>query len=411
MTTFQVVHEDDHIVVCHGDCLEIMTKLPDNSVDSVVTDPPYALSFMSKDWDKSHPDPRIWKECFRLLKPGGHLLSFGGTRTWHRLCCDIEDAGFEIRDSIAWLYGNGFPKGLDVSKAIDKAAGAEREVVGTRKKLDSYGEQPGNSVYGGDPNHDGLQVITAPTTDAAKQWAGWSTALKPSHEPIIMARKPLAGGSTVAANVLKHGTGALNIDACRVGDGERVNAPVGNKPGGASLHMSVVGLPQDVEARTASGRWPTNVVLDNIVAAELDRQSGVLTSGKLLPHHADNGKNAGAFGAYTGASGRESYGDSGGASRFFPVFKYQSKAPTRERPSYVDDNGKKISHSTVKPVELIRWLLRLVTPSGGVVLDPFAGSGTLAEAVLVEDAGHCAILIEKEEEYLPLINARIERVS
>lgn len=200
----------------NGDCLEVMKSIPDNSVDSIVTDPPYGLSFMGKRWDYDVPSAEIWAECLRVLKPGGHLLAFAGTRTQHRMACRIEDAGFEIRDMIAWVYGSGFPKSLDVSKAIDKAAGAEREVVEVIQRA------PAGSVdltQSGGRNYrmSGEQEVTTPATDAARQWQGWGTALKPALEPITVARKPLAG--TVAANVLAHGTGAINVDGCRVGGG------------------------------------------------------------------------------------------------------------------------------------------------------------------------------------------------
>jgi site-specific DNA-methyltransferase (adenine-specific) len=296
------------------------------------------------------------RECFRALKPGGHIVAFGGTRTWHRLAAAIEDVGFELRDSIAWLYGSGFPKSLDVSKAIDNA-----RMVG-----------PG---------------ITTAATDAARQWQGWGTALKPAFEPIVVARKPLPG--TVAATVLEHGTGALNIDGCRV-----------------------------------AYRWPSNVLLTHVAAvdeygrpvgdacaggcvlgcpvAELDGQSVPTTSGTLAPHHRRTtaGGNGETHGAMAGALG-ESYGDTGAASKFFPAFRWEAKAPTSERPQA---NG--VSHPTVKPVALMRWLVRLVTPKGGVVLDPFLGSGTTAHACRAEKF-QC-IGIEADESYISLIRARLD---
>jgi site-specific DNA-methyltransferase (adenine-specific) len=299
--------------------------MPECSVDAVITDPPYALAFMGKDWDSNHPDPDVWKQCWRVLKPGGHLLSFGGTRTWHRLTCDIEDAGFEIRDSIAWLYGNGFPKSFGLSKTIDK------------------------------------------------RWEGWATSLKPAHEPIIVARKPFKG--TVVANVLAYNTGALNIDACRV--------PIAD------------------ESASGLGRWPTNVVMDEGQAAALDEQTGIMPAGSF-PGRRGTDKERTAYGNFGGQEdlvARRT--DSGGASRFFPAFKYQAKAPKSERP-VVDG----VSHPTVKPLELMRWLVRLVTSTGGVVLDPFAGSGTTGQAAL--DEGCIAMLCEREETYLPLILARLQ---
>ncbi|AXH68079.1 DNA methylase [Mycobacterium phage Target] len=320
-----------------GDCRDILTELEDASVDAILTDPPYELAFMGKKWDGSGIafDVEMWEQCLRVLKPGGHLLAFGGSRTWHRLTVAIEDAGFEIRDSIAWLYGSGFPKSLDVSKAIDKAAGAEREV---------------------------------------RQWQGWGTALKPAFEPIVVARKPLVG--TVAANVLEHGTGALNIDACRIG--------------------------------TAQGRWPTNVVLDEVQAAELDTQTGYQRDGTHVGRNRDGSAHTNEiYGARKNDTRDVGYGGGGGGSRFFPVFKYQAKAPARERPSYVNEDGAKVAHSTVKPLTLMRWLARLVCPPGGVILDPFAGSGTTVEACLVE--GFDCIAIENEPDYIPLIEHRISR--
>ncbi|AVO22374.1 DNA methylase [Mycobacterium phage Smeagol] len=345
-----------------GDCRDILTELEDASVDAILTDPPYELAFMGKKWDNSGIafDVEMWEQCLRVLKPGGHLLAFGGSRTWHRLTVAIEDAGFEIRDSIAWLYGSGFPKSLNVSKAIDKAAGAEREV---------------------------------------RQWQGWSTALKPSFEPIVVARKPLVG--TVAANVLEHGTGALNIDACRVGTADKLVRPEIQRHDNEVLGKGL-GAGTQVEP---GGRWPTNVVLDETQAAELDAQSGISTS-RAGKRNAP--KDAGIFGAYAGNDpDRMGHDDSGGASRFFPVFKYQAKAPTKERPSYVNEDGAKVAHSTVKPLALMRWLVKLVTPPGGVVLDPFAGSGTTVEACLLE--GFDCIAIENEADYIPLIEHRISR--
>ncbi|ALA06326.1 DNA methylase [Mycobacterium phage Ukulele] len=368
---------------------------------------------MGKKWDGSGIafDVEMWEQCLRVLKPGGHLLAFGGSRTWHRLTVAIEDAGFEIRDSIAWLYGSGFPKSLDVSKAIDKAAGAEREVTGL-----SQHHSPGRTTDLGLINDDGwqggqLRTVTAPATEAAWQWQGWGTALKPAFEPIVVARKPLAG--TVAANVLEHGTGALNIDACRIPAGQDYRDKC----------ASVVGLDSNrngaaygewTGARTDSareeGRWPTNVVLDDTQAAELDAQTGIQKSGTAVQRNGGGQKIFGGIAGGENSAGARpdaGYNDEGGASRFFPVFKYQAKAPTKERPSYVNEDGNKVAHSTVKPLALMRWLVKLVTPPGGVVLDPFAGSGTTVEACLLEKF-RC-IAIENEPDYIPLIEQRLER--
>ena len=469
-------HHDDRATIYHGDCIEVLRGLPDASVDSVVTDPPYGLEFMGKDWDRfgKPRDPRtagrsgegavvggaavkadggklgarvsfggkrsttwrcdschkrdqfrahsakvpdcqgtwrlevidpdapspllgfqLWSqewaaECLRVLKPGGHLLAFGGTRTWHRLAVAVEDAGFEVRDSIAWLYGSGFPKSLDVSKAIDKAAGAEREVVGIGKYA-NRGRVPSGSQV--DVGHSASSTVTAPATPDAARWSGWGTALKPAFEPVVVARKPLTG--TVAANVLEHGVGGLNIDGCRIEGGQRpLIRNAGNvDPRGEGFHGK---FGSTSEGTTTAGRWPANVVLDEDQADALDKQSGTVASGGGA-----NGKMGGVFGNGKPNPNRANslYNDSGGASRFF----YVSKAPARERPK-VDG----IAHPTVKPLTLMRWLCRLVTPPGGTVLEPFAGSGTTIEAALME--GFHVIAIEREDDYLPLIAARLERV-
>ncbi|QBI98015.1 DNA methylase [Mycobacterium phage Zilizebeth] len=363
-------YQDDQVTVFHGDCLHVLAELPDRSVDAVVCDPPYGLEFMGKEWDApwrktsaSHArarerraaeldDPVKGKyiragvnayeagqpfqqwctqwaaECLRVLKPGGHMLAFGGSRTWHRLAAAIEDAGFEVRDSIAWLYGSGFPKSLDVSKAIDKAAGAEREQVPATGGLHNnanLNDDGWSKIGSSTPMMDG----PSPATPEAAQWQGWGTALKPAFEPIVVARKPLQG--TVAANVLDHGTGALNIDACRVGDEVRVNPPGSTNPRVAMGD----GWRADAEARIAEGRWPTNVVLDEAQAAELDAQTGTLSSGKMYPTHTTAGRQVYGQNAAGGYVTSETYGDSGGASRFFPVFRYEAKAPGAERPSVV----------------------------------------------------------------------------
>lgn len=417
------VYDRHGIQLLHGDCLELLAGLADSSVDVVITDPPYGLEFMGKDWDRpwavgmtapgytdgaqrlarpAHGDSRnancrgcggrqrgakrcmcatprwdrspaedmrafqSWcerwaAECLRVLKPGGHLAAFGGTRTFHRLTAGIEDAGFEIRDSIGlagWLYGSGFPKSLNI----------------------------------GD---------------------GRGTALKPAWEPIVLARKPLSG--TVAQTVLTHGNGALNIDACRTGAEPRVN-----HAGGTSSLQRVSRVEQGYrdhvtesvgEASTVSGRWPTNAVFvhhpdcgpddgapcaDDCHVAALDEQSGTSVSRAGKPRaSAQPGDGWGMT-----ATGTE-HNDSGGASRFFPTFRYQAKAPRAERPQ-VDGRG----HPTVKPLALIQWLVRLLTPPGGTVLDPFAGSGTTGQAARAE--GHRALLIERDPTYLPLIAARLD---
>lgn len=401
-----VYYQDDQVTLHCGDCRHILPTLPDNSIDAVVTDPPYELGFMGKKWDGSGIafQTETWELCLRALKPGGHLLAFGGSRTWHRLAVAIEDAGFDVRDSIAWLYGSGFPKSLDVSKAIDKAAGAEREVVGVYQSPENttgFKGQTSSEIFSTSNRVDGEpRPVTAPATDAAKQWAGWGTALKPAFEPIVVARKPLIG--TVAANVLAHGTGALNIDACRVGSEPAFTARSQGKDirGG---NYSGNGGRSDLVTSGGAGRWPTNAVLDHHQAAELDTQSGVTKDGTHVGRNRDGGQVSNEiYGARNKDTRDGGYGGSGGASRFFPTFKYTAKAPGTERPTAAG-----VSHPTVKPLDLMRWLIRLVTPPDGVVLDPFAGSGTTGEAAIHEHKH--AILIEREPTYLPLIVARLSK--
>lgn len=355
-----------------GDCRELMRSMADASVDAIVTDPPYELGFMGKKWDASGIayDLDVWREALRVLKPGGHLLAFGGTRTYHRMTCAIEDAGFEVRDSIHWIYGSGFPKSLDVSKAIDKAAGAEREVIGV-SSVTGERRNAGSEKYGGGNGiPQSVNLITAPVTDAAKQWSGWGTALKPAHEPIVVARKPLDG--TVAANVLEHETGAINVDACRVGK------PIGRWP--ANI---VLGHSPDCEDECAEG----------CAVAEMDRQSGDRPSQPFRENV--------AFGSVFPLSKRSAggYSDTGGASRFFPCFRYQAKASKRDR-------GDGNTHPTVKPVELMRWLVRLVTPPGGLVLDPFTGSGTTGVACVRE--GFDFVGLELLDSHADIARRRIE---
>ena len=397
------------VQVFHGDCVEVMRSLPDASVDAVVTDPPYELAFMGKRWDATGIayDPDVWGNALRVLKPGGHLLAFGGTRTWHRLAVAIEDAGFEIRDNVAylhdgglpgplaWCYGSGFPKSLDVSKAIDKAAGAERVATGI-----ASGARNGNghNVDYGTYGSSKLGVYEKrdfPATPAAQQWQGWGTALKPAFEPIVVARKPLIG--TVAENVLTHGTGALNIDGCRIGtEGGTQRDGKANKPNDAGWeNMRGHGV-----AEINAGRWPANVILDEPQAAELDKQSGVLTSPPTYVRSAASDTDIYGVGLGRSAAGdvAQNYGDTGGASRFF----YVPKANSNERP-----RAGEVAHPTVKPLTLLTYLVRLVTPPGGTVLEPFAGSGTTLEACVVE--GFNAIGIEREADYLPLIEQRLTK--
>lgn len=403
--------------ILRGDCLEIMATMPAESVDAIVTDPPYGLGFMGKKWDALPPGQDWAEECLRVLKPGGHLLAFGGSRTYHRLAVAVEDAGFEIRDQIMWLYGSGFPKSHDVSKAIDKAAGAEREVVGLHT---APATTLGNErTMDGGAAHD-LVPLTAPATPEAVKWSGWGTALKPAHEPVVVARKPLIG--TVAQNVERFGVGGLNIDGCRAGTGGGT-AGAGPGPQGGIYDNKLNG--KRGEAVEGLGRWPANLVLDEQAGAMLDAQSGPSKSRKGKPRRGTSGVGWGMS-----ATGAE-YEDSGGPSRFF----YCAKANKKERNAGLDGIPKKppafgaatgdglgrgISntrqdihsanhHPTVKPIAVMRWLVRLVTPPGGTVLDPFVGSGTTGIAAGLE--GFEFIGIEREEEYADLAEARIEHWS
>ena len=445
-----VAYEGHGVTVHIADALDVLAGMADASVDAVVTDPPYGLEFMGKEWDAPwkqgadvHAEARnrraeemgdenkrryiasavnkyaaglpfqqwceMWAtECLRVLKPGGHLLAFGGTRTWHRLACAIEDSGFEVRDSIAWLYGSGFPKSLDVSKAIDRAAGAEREASGVRGNtqcgyLDRGEQCPGHDDAGQSMSGATVHRLpTAPATDAAREWEGWGTALKPAFEPVVVARKPLVG--TVAQSVLTHGTGALNIDGCRISMSNEDRAIVNNRSGAGFGTGDTVGANQGRAAgkftSAPAGRWPANVVLDESQAEALDEQSGTQRDGVAVKRNGrtESADGWGNIGKAAVGTPDETYGGQGGASRFF----YVAKADASERPRV---NG--TAHPTVKPLDLMRWLVRLVTPPGGTILEPFAGSGTTVEACIVE--GFDCIAIEKGDEYLPLIMQRINR--
>jgi site-specific DNA-methyltransferase (adenine-specific) len=516
----------DGIQLHHGDCRQVLASLPDCSVDSVVTDPPYELGFMGKAWDGSGIaySVEMWAEVLRVLKPGGHLCAFGGTRTYHRMACAIEDAGFEIRDSLHWVYGSGFPKSLDVSKAIDKTNGepdrllkftlwfrtagltakevtrmlqtagvisengtmaghyfaksrdgqpaiptaaiwqvirphiaevpdwvdelvarieAEREVVGKREV--PVGHSFAGPTYGGDSSSQEVSITTA-ATDAAKQWEGWGTALKPAHEPIVLARKPLIG--TVAANVLTHGTGALNIDGARV---EGQGAMKWASPRGGIWTTDSSATADLVQ--NEAGRWPANVIFDTEAGALLDEQSGVSSSAKAAIHQPRQDTDNAVYGHGLGTiSPTNTHNDSGGASRFFTSiewepeidapFRYVPKPSKQERNAGLDglpersvgDKGNGLArrcatcnssvidgcecpdrtfinptrtnhHPTVKPLALMRWLVRLVTPPGGTVLEPFAGSGTTLMACVLE--GFNGIGIEMTDEYLSIIEGRV----
>lgn len=474
-------YTDPAVTLYHGDCLEVMRGLPDGSVDAVVTDPPYGLStapdmtvvlghwlagddythrgsgFMGKTWDSFVPGPDVWRECHRVLKPGGHLLAFAGSRTQDLMGLAVRLAGFEIRDSIAWLYGNGFPKSLNVARTIASGGGRpediRRLVMGSEYEPSGRGRVAYDNGAGSQMNGT-VGPVDLPPHAAA--WSGWGTALKPAHEPIIVARKPFAG--TVAQTVLAHGMGALNIDGCRVGTDVVVWG--GNAAGGGTWDETNNGLGNNGKPRPITGRWPPNVVLDGHTAAELDTQSGVLHSQN--PNTRRSSSTTQGVTKFTTQPESVQYADTGGASRFFPVFRYEAKAPAHERPQVAGENGlgapdaitisselklrqcrvcksrakpsnylagdarpwpscghndwemvttitspDTVAHPTVKPLDLMRWLVRLVTPPGGTVLEPFAGSGTTAEAAVIE--GFRCIAIEANATYLPLIVARLSK--
>lgn len=390
-------YQDDAVTIYHSDCLIALQSLADNSVDSIVTDPPYGLAFMGKKWDYDVPSVEIWAECLRVLKPGGHLLAFAGTRTQHRMAVRIEDSGFEIRDMIAWVYGSGFPKSMDISKAIDKANGDEG-TFGEPKSAAHAGWIDRGRMRG-DDGHEGLQRPWMddpaavdrnarqyiPGSDDSRQWQGWGTALKPALEPITMARKPLDG--TIAGNVLKHGVGGINVDGCRVGTQDNLN--------GGAYSASVDGMSQnDVfgkyykkpgEYQQPAGRFPANLIHDG--SDEVVGLFPETTSGSGKPTIAKRKRNRGWCNASPGegVDAIDNFGDSGSAARFF----YTAKADASER-----RNSK---HPTVKPIALMRYLVRLVTPIGATVLDPFMGSGTTIEAARLESCK--AIGMEREAEY------------
>lgn len=408
--------------VVNGDCLEVMKVMPANSIDSIITDPPYGLEFMGKNWDRGVPGEAYWREALRVAKPGATLLAFGGTRTFHRLIVAIEDAGWIIRDVLSWLYGSGFPKSLDLSKAIDKEAGEERAIVGTKYGLPGYSLADNgrtNKVYGDYHDPAAECSITAPATEAAALWNGWGTGLKPAWEPIIMAMKPLAG--TYAANAREWGVAGINIDGCRIAanDGADLARANGGREVlswggtyGAGLNGAAV---RAAEGLPPLGRWPANLLLDEEAAALLDLQSGELKSGQLNAGHKQGG--SAMFHNNNGAN--RICGDSGGASRFFYVAK-ASRAERnaglegmeeREKKTLNDYTSPSVGrtapkngtpqqnfHPTVKPLALMRYLARLTaTPTGGVVLDPFFGSGTTGVACILE--GRNVIGIDKEAEY------------
>jgi DNA modification methylase len=371
---------DGRHTLYHGDCLAVMPTL--GKVDAVVTDPPYGLSFMGKDWDHGVPGEHFWREALRVAKPGAHLLAFGGTRTYHRLAVAIEDAGWEIRDCLGWLYGSGFPKSMDAGKALDKAAGAEREVVATETRYDKRGGR----------QHAGAQQqpvdwnITAPATDAARQWDGWGTALKPAWEPVILARAPLPG--TVAANLLAYGVGALNIGACRVGtDGGGTQCNNRDASGKCRGHknagQSTSGETFHGPDTAPGGRWPANIMHDGsaeVLAVFPDDAARFFYTAKASQEDRDEGLN-GERQVAGGMAGRAD-GSMGSVTM------------------------RRNFHPTVKPTDLMRYLARLILPPGGLCLDPFCGSGSTGKAVIRE--GGRFVGIELDERYCEIAARRME---
>lgn len=438
-----------------GDNIESLKKLPDNSIDSVVTDPPYGLSFMNKKWDYDVPSVQFWKEVYRVLKPGGHVLSFGGTRTYHRMVMNIEDAGFEIRDQIMWLYGSGFPKSHNIGKAVDKLEGNEREDLGRNpaaRPCSDNGDYETNTKWKTPPRPN--------ITKGQSDWEGWGTALKPANEPICVARKPLSEG-TVAENVLKWRTGGINVDGCRVG----TESVPSKKHKGDTWNKNYENLKWEYN----EGRFPANIILecicDEVIKGEkgertiketninnkeanwfrnpggdkeerwsfndkgdihtnpncpcylMDQQSGFLKSGSIKPHKQKNKTWKFACDEVTSSFN----GDSGGASRFF----YQAKVSKAERNMGLDgfedkkmldrenkknsvigsDSTKKNFHPTIKPVALMTYLCRLITPPNGIVLDPFMGSGSTGISAQLE--GFRFVGMEMDADYFKIAEARI----
>ncbi len=390
--------------IYHGDNIQVLRTLPDNSIDSVVTDPPYGLKILGSRWDYDVPSIELWKECYRILKPGGYLLSFGSSRTYHRMAVKVEDAGFEIRDQIMWVYGSGFPKSHNIGKAVDKINGTQREVIGKNPNHRKSSALYELGFQGGMGNGH--------ITKGFNEWEGFGTALKPAHEPIVMARKPFKG--SVAKNILKWTTGGINIDDCRIGEelittnGYGINGFVASENYKPSSHI---------------GRFPANIIFDEEAGILLDEQSGYTKtkSDKNYKHNKTN-SDSDIFKSRGTYTPRE---DKGGASRFFycpkPSRKEKDEGLTIEAsiikgrdegqdnfnvPQKLRNTKRKNIHSTVKPVKLMQYLIRLVTPIGGCTIDPYFGSGTSGKSALREQKDYKFIGIEKEKEYF---NIAVER--
>ena len=364
--------------IIEGDCIQKMREMPDCSIDAIVTDPPYGIGFMGKSWDCSVPGLEWAQECLRVLKPGGHMIAFSSTRTCHRLGVAIEDAGFEIRDTIHWVYTSGFPKNHDISKAIDREAGAEREVIGIKERCNkqahtNFGQLDAERF-----------VYSNPATEEAQEWEGYGTALKPSVEPAILARKPLEAGLTIAQNVLKYGTGAINIDACRyaygdpcwIGNTENDNyrPPVNNAN---AHHKNTDGRMQKntsellINNWSSLGRWPANLY-HCPKPSRGEREAG-LEHLKTRPAHSNMNTHNGTGERFDGA----------------------------ETPEVAN------FHPTVKPIKLMRWICRLIGgKKGSVILDTFCGSGTTGCSAILE--GYDFVGIEITPDYLPIIRGRLD---
>jgi len=382
-----------------GDAFDVLPELPDESIHAVVTDPPYGLAFMGRDWDDFEPkeyqegSERWAREVKRVLKPGGHLLAFSGNRTHHRLFTGVEDAGYEIRDTLTWHYGSGFPKAADISKTIDKRADAEWEVVADNPnaRSDEAEARTAGKSQSGETVH---APITEPATDAAKKWDGWKTGLKPATEFVVMARKPFSGATV--DSVLENGTGALNIDACRVDtNGEKLS--YGNKTGNSGKLETT--KKWDGEENHAEGRYPANVVFDETAADALDAEVGACPSDGIDFSETVDNQNREKYGEYDGERTQSyEYDDNhDGPSRYF----YTSKASRSER-----TNGGKIAnaHPTVKPRDLMEWLIKMVTREGQIVVDPFAGSGTTCMAA--KGLGREFVGIERQAKWADVARVR-----
>lgn len=412
-----------------GDNMESLKKIPDNSIDSIVTDPPYGLSFMNKKWDYEVPSIEFWKEVYRVLKPGGHVLSFGGTRTYHRMVVNIEDAGFEIRDQVMWLYASGFPKSHNIGKAVDKIEGNEREVIG-KKTGGAYSSDNNNGLNNYNIK-EGIEVKNIRGEDFGKitkgtsKYEGWGTALKPANEPICVARKPLSE-KTIVDNVIKWGTGGINIDGCRIGF--KCESDITKTP------QTITGYVQGIytsdrkrgegfipEPMNSEGRFPANILFDETAAELLDDQSGISKSTKRITGQDYNKKSDNIN--IGGGNKNCEYLDKGGASRFFYVAKvskkernlgldtFEEKMKGLPQEDYRNDPHKprptptKNVHPTLKPINLMTYLCRLVTPPGGIVLDPFMGSGSTGISAMLE--GFRFIGMEMDEDYFKIAEARI----